>query len=147
MVRAHAEPIKGEGEHVRSGITYAAITALGIVWFLLDSWVGSRAVASGLIIGGALALALSAMPRPARFSWAPPLLVFSTAALATHDVHIQLAELAEPLSTLAGSGSDAVVLLFLLSWPVAVVFTLVSFLGRRQLADRPATPAGSPRDA
>lgn len=30
---------------MRSGITYAAITALGIVWFLLDSWVGSRAVA------------------------------------------------------------------------------------------------------
>lgn len=132
---------------MRSGITYAAITALGIVWFLLDSWVGSRAVAAGLIIGGALALALSAMPRPARFSWAPPLLLFSTAALATHDVHMQLAELAEPLSTLAGSGSDAVVLLFVLSWPVAFVFTLMSLIGHRKLAARPATSAGPPRDA
>lgn len=132
---------------MRSGITYAAITALGIVWFLLDSWVGSRAVAAGLIIGGALALALSAMPSPARFSWAPPLLLFSTAALATHDVHMQLAELAEPLSTLAGSGSDAVVLLFVLSWPVAFVFTLMSLIGHRKLAARPATSAGPPRDA
>ncbi len=132
---------------MRSGITYAAITALGVAWFLLDSWVGSRAVASGLIIGGALALALSAMPRPARFSWAPPLLVFSTAALGVHDIHSQLAELAEPLSTLGGSGSDVVVLLFLLSWPVAFAFTLVSLLRPRKLANGPATPVGSPGDA
>jgi hypothetical protein len=60
---------------------------------------------------------------------------------------MQLAELAEPLSTLAGSGSDAVVLLFVLSWPVAFVFTLMSLIGHRKLAARPATSAGPPRDA
>lgn len=116
---------------MRSGLIYAAITAAGIIWFIVDRWEGSRAVAGSLVLGGALALALSAGTRVGRFSWAPPLLVFSTVTSGAHLLYVRLAELQEPGSTLGGSGSDLIVLLLLPAWLLAFVFTIAPVVKAR----------------
>ena len=111
---------------MRSELIYTAITAAGIIWFIADRWEGSRAVAASLVLGGALALALSAATRVSRFAWAPPLLVFSTVTSGAHLLYVRLAELEEPGSTLGGSGSDLIVLLLMPAWLLAFVFTIAS---------------------
>ncbi|MFK5584837.1 hypothetical protein [Serinicoccus sp. LYQ131] len=103
---------------------------LALVWFVLDSWSGSRAVAAGLFMGGSLALALSAVPRPGRFGWGAPLLVFSTVALATHRTSVWLSELEQPGSTLGASGTDLIVLLLLTSWLVGFAATTAGVVER-----------------
>lgn len=115
---------------MRSGYVYAVVTVLGLVWFVLDSWSGSKAVAAGLFLGGALALALSAVPRPGRFGWGAPLLVFSTVALATHATSVRLSELELAGSTLGASGTDLIVLLLLASWLVGFAATTAGVVER-----------------
>lgn len=126
---------------MRSGLVYTAITAAGIIWYIVDRWEGSRAVAASLVLGGALALALSAAQslsagtRGSRFAWAPPLLVFTTVTSGAHALYARLAELEEPGSTLGGSGSDLIVLLLIPAWLLACGFTLASVMKNRSATD------------
>lgn len=128
---------------MRAGLIYAAITVAAIVWFVLDRWEGSRAVAASLILGGALALALHAASRAKRFRWAPPLLVFSTVAHGAHRLYVRLAEVEEASSTLGGSGTDLIVLLLIPAWLVAFAFTIAAILTDASAASpRAGTPRG-----
>lgn len=116
---------------MKSGLIYTAITAAAIIWFLADRWEGSRALATSLALGGALALAMRAGTRMSGFAWAPPLLVFSTVTSGAHLLYVRLAELEEPGSTLGGSGSDLIVLLLMPAWLLAFVFTIASVVKDR----------------
>ncbi len=116
---------------MRSGLTYTAITAAAIIWFVADRWEGSRAVAASLVLGGALALALIAGTRLSRFAWAPSLLVFSTVTSGAYLVYVRLAELEETGSTLGGSGTDLIVLLLIPAWLLGFVFTVASVVRDR----------------
>lgn len=116
---------------MKSGLIYTAITAAAIIWFLADRWEGSRALATSLALGGALALAMRAGTRMSGFAWAPPLLVFSTVTFGAHLLSVRLAELETPGSTLGGSGTDLIVLLLIPAWLLAFGFTIASVVQNR----------------
>lgn len=122
---------------MRSCLAYAFVLIISLVWYVTDSWVGSRAIASGLILGASVAMALSALYNSKAWNWAPVMLIFSTLGISAHEVHTELAELNEPQSTLGASGTDLLVLALLLLWLISFVGTITSCIISKR---RPTPP-------
>ncbi|KUG51107.1 hypothetical protein AVL62_12740 [Serinicoccus chungangensis] len=120
---------------MRSGVVwatwgYATLVVLGVLWVLVDDYPASRATASGLVGGASVALVVTALAPRHPLGWAPALFAFATVALGVHLVGSRLAELEQPGSTLGGSGTDLILLLLLVAWPVGFVLTVALLLRR-----------------
>ena len=133
---------------MRSGVVwatwgYATLVVLGVVWVLVDDHLASRATASGLVGGASVALVVTALAPRHPLGWAPALFAFASVALGVHLVGSRLAELEQPGSTLGGSGTDLILLLLLVAWPVGFVLTVVLLLSRPVALVEPGGPPRS----